>query len=78
MKKKLKPTKTTEPTKLAPTPITIMNCNFNGSDSAGVLALARALEANAKAIEVLASKIESSNGPLLHIGPLGMRDDLKE
>lgn len=48
----------------------IQNCNFQGSDSAGVLALARALEANARAIEALAKRVET-NSPLLNIGSNG-------
>jgi hypothetical protein len=47
----------------------IQNCTFNGSDSAGVLALAKAIEANAEAIKALAAHVAVPS-TLLHIGAL--------
>lgn len=46
----------------------ISHCNFQGSDSAGVLALARALEANARAIEALCGSVSSPRALLNIVG----------
>lgn len=65
---KAKQTKPAEPAKSDEQPTTlIQNCNFSGSDSEGVLAVARALEANAKALESLADCLRAPQ-PLLQVG----------
>jgi hypothetical protein len=68
MNKKTKPPKAT---------VEINHCTFNGSDSAGVIALARALEATARAIEQLAGHVSTPQNALLVLNDLGNYEQTK-
>lgn len=65
-KKKTKTVKAAKPQQRSAPETLIQNCTFTGSDSAGVVALAEALKANAEAIRALCDSVRSAS-PLLTI-----------
>ena len=68
MRKKRNPEDAILPAPVSSAPVVnLENCTFAATDSAGVLALARALEANAHAIHELAKSM-GQHAPLLTIG----------
>lgn len=48
--------------------VVIDGCTFTGSDSAGVIALAEAVKANAEAIKALAQHVSAPQDALLKVG----------
>lgn len=48
--------------------VIVQNCTFHGSDSVGVIEVAKALKANAKALEALCNHLSNPQSLLTFIG----------